>query len=192
VLQPNYRGSAGFGDAWLVENGFKSWKTSIGDITSSAKWLAGEGIADPNRMAVVGWSYGGYAALQSAVVEPNLFKAVAAIAPVTDLGMLKREYDQYTVRQLVADFIGSGPHIEAGSPLRNASRIKVPVLLAHGDMDQNVGVDESAQMAEALRKNGTPVQFLRYKGLDHQLDDAAARREMLTAIGTLLEKAIGH
>ena len=192
VLQPNYRGSAGFGDSWLMENGFKSWKTSIGDITASAKWLASEGIADPNRIAVVGWSYGGYAALQSAVVEPQLFKAVAAIAPVTDLAMLKREYDQYTTKQLVADFIGSGPHIEAASPLRHASAIKVPVLLAHGDMDQNVGVEESAEMAEALRKNGTPVQFLRYKNLDHQLDDAAARREMLMGIGTLLEKTIGR
>lgn len=192
VLQPNFRGSAGFGDAWLVQNGFKSWKTSIGDITASAKWLASEGIADPNRIAVVGWSYGGYAALQSAVVEPQLFKAVAAIAPVTDLGMLKREYDKYTTARLVADFIGTGTHIERGSPLRRASEIKVPVLLVHGDMDQNVGVDESVEMAEALRKNGTPVQFLRYKDLDHQLDDAAARREMLMGIGTLLEKTIGH
>lgn len=192
VLQPNYRGSAGFGDAWLVQNGFKSWKTSIGDITASAKWLASEGIADPNRIAVVGWSYGGYAALQSAVVEPGLFKAVAAIAPVTDLGMLKREYDNYTTAQLVADFIGSGPHIEQGSPLRHASRIKVPVLLVHGDMDQNVGVAESVEMEEALKRNGTSVQFLRYGNLDHQLDDAAARKEMLTGIGTLLEKTIGH
>jgi dipeptidyl aminopeptidase/acylaminoacyl peptidase len=192
VLQPNYRGSAGFGDAWLMQNGFKSWKTSIGDITASAKWLASEGIADPERIAVVGWSYGGYAALQSAVVEPTLFKAVAAIAPVTDLGMLKREYDRYTTARLVRDFIGSGTHIELGSPLKRASEIKVPVLLVHGDMDQNVGVEESVEMAEALRKNGTPVQFLRYNNLDHQLDDSEARREMLMGIGTLLEKTIGH
>ena len=95
----------------------------------------------------------------------QLFKAVAAIAPVTDLGMLKREYDQYTTARLVADFIGSGPHIEQGSPLRNASKIKVPVLLVHGDIDQNVGVAESVEMEQALRRNGTPVQFLRYKSL---------------------------
>jgi dipeptidyl aminopeptidase/acylaminoacyl peptidase len=192
VLQPNYRGSAGFGDAWLMENGFKSWRTSIGDITASAKWLSSQGIADPSRMAIVGWSYGGYAALQSAAVEPGLFKAVAAIAPVTDLAMLKREAEGYTNRDIVADFIGSGPHIEEGSPLRHASKIKAPVLLVHGDMDQNVGVDESAKMESALRSAGTQVQFLRYKDLDHQLDDSAARREMLTSIGTLLEKAIGR
>jgi len=171
VLQPNYRGSAGFGDAWLMENGFKSWRTSIGDITASAKWLASQGIADPSRIAIVGWSYGGYAALQSAIVEPSLFKAVVAIAPVTDLAMLKEESEGYTNREIVAAFVGSGHHIEEGSPLRSASQIKVPVLLVHGDMDQNVGVEESAKMNSALRSAGTPVQFLRYKDLDHQLDD---------------------
>jgi dipeptidyl aminopeptidase/acylaminoacyl peptidase len=106
--------------------------------------------------------------------------------------MLKREAEGYTNRDIVADFIGSGPHIEEGSPLRHASKIKAPVLLVHGDMDQNVGVDESAKMESALRSAGTQVQFLRYKDLDHQLDDSAARREMLTSIGTLLEKAIGR
>ena len=76
--------------------------------------------------------------------------------------------------------------------MRRAAQIKVPVLLVHGDMDQNVGVAESVEMEQALRKNGTPVQFLRYRSLDHQLDDATARREMLTSIGTLLEKTIGR
>ena len=192
VLQPNYRGSAGFGDAWLMKNGFKSWRTSIGDITSSARWLSSQGIADPNRVAIVGWSYGGYAALQSAATAPGLFKAVAAIAPVTDLGMLKDESADYTNSQLVADFIGSGPHIADGSPLRHANSIKVPVLLVHGDMDVNVRVAESEKMAAALQQAGTPVEFLRYKALDHQLEDSTARIEMLTKIGELLDRTIGH
>jgi dipeptidyl aminopeptidase/acylaminoacyl peptidase len=192
VLQPNYRGSAGFGDAWLMKNGFKSWRTSIGDITASAHWLVSQGIADPNRLAIVGWSYGGYAALQSAATEPSLFKAVAAIAPVTDLSMLKAESSDYTNSQVVADFIGSGPHIVEGSPVHHAAEIKVPVLLVHGDMDLNVRVAESVKMEAALRQAGTPVEFLRYKGLDHQLEDEAARTEMLTEIGQLLERTIGH
>lgn len=192
VLQPNYRGSAGFGEAWLLDNGFKSWRTSIGDISASAKWLASQGIADPDRIAIVGWSYGGYAALQTAALEPGLFKAVAAIAPVTDLAMLKDEARGYTNEKIVAAFIGAGPHVTEGSPLRHAARIKAPVLLVHGDMDQNVGVQQSARMESALRSAGTPVQFLRYKSLDHQLDDTAARREMLTSIGALLERTIGR
>jgi acetyl esterase/lipase len=192
VLQPEYRGSAGFGDTWLMKNGFKSWRTSIGDITASAHWLVSQGIADPNRLAIVGWSYGGYAALQSEITEPSLFKAVAAIAPVTDLEMLKQESADYTNAQVVADFIGSGPHVIEGSPLRHASAIKVPVLLVHGDMDLNVRIAESEKMEAALRTAGTPVEFLRYKSLDHQLEDSAARIEMLTKIGQLLDRTIGH
>jgi dipeptidyl aminopeptidase/acylaminoacyl peptidase len=126
------------------------------------------------------------------VTEPTLFKAVAAIAPVTDFGMLKQEAEAYTNSRLVAEFIGSGPHIEEGSPLRHASAIKVPVLLVHGDMDLNVGVAESERMEAALRAAGTPVEFLRYKSLDHQLEDDAARAEMLTRIAQLLERTIGH
>jgi dienelactone hydrolase len=192
VLQPEYRGSAGFGDAWLMKNGFKSWRSSIGDITASARWLASQGIADPKRLAIVGWSYGGYAALQSAVTEPSLFKAVVAIAPVTDLDLLKQESSDYTDSQLVADYIGSGPHIAEGSPLRHAAAIKAPVLLVHGDMDINVRVTESEKMQAALQSAGTQVEFLRYKGLDHQLEDSSARTEMLTKIGQLLDRTIGH
>ncbi|MEA3058782.1 MAG: hypothetical protein QOE50_194, partial [Sphingomonadales bacterium] len=192
VLQPEYRGSAGYGDAWLLQNGFKSWRTSIGDITASARWLASQGIADPNRLAVVGWSYGGYAALQSAVVEPSLFKAVVAIAPVTDLDMLKQEATDYTNAQVVADYIGSGPNIAEGSPLRHAAAIKDPVLLVHGDMDWTVRVAESDKMDAALAAAGNDVNFLRFKGLDHQLEDSDARIEMLTQVGQLLAKTIGH
>jgi len=92
----------------------------------------------------------------------------------------------------MAEYVGSGPHIEEGSPLRHASAIQVPVLLAHGTKDQNVGFDESVRMADALRGSGKPVEFLRFEGLDHQLDDSAARRQLLEKIGALLDRTIGH
>ncbi len=190
VIQPNYRGSSGFGDAWLAQNGFQGWRTSIGDVTAAARYLVAQGIADPKRLAIVGWSYGGYAALQSAATEPDLYKAAVAIAPVTDLAMLKKEFDDFTIARLARDFIGTGPHLIEGSPLRNADKIRVPVLLVHGDRDANVGIAQSEKMAAALR--GRQVEFLRYKGLDHQLDDSEARIEMLTRIGDLLERTIGH
>lgn len=151
VLQPNYRGSAGFGDSWLQENGFKSWRTSIGDVTAAAHWLASEGIADPQRMAIVGWSYGGYAALQAGVLEPALFKALVAIAPVTDLKMLKSDARDYTNARIVAEEIGDGAHITEGSPLQNVERIAAPVMMFHGDMDLNVGVQQSRKMDAKLR-----------------------------------------
>ena len=192
VIQPNYRGSAGFGDAWLGENGFKAWRTSIGDVTSAAKWLVSQGIADPNRIAIVGWSYGGYAALQSAVTEPTLFKAIVAVAPVTDLGLLKTDASHYTNYRIVADFVGSGPHVAEGSPLRHASAISAPVLLFHGDLDENVAVGHSRKMADALRSAGKSVDFVEFDGLGHQLDDSTARVQMLSKIGALLDRTIGH
>ncbi|GAC1580211.1 MAG: S9 family peptidase [Sphingomicrobium sp.] len=192
VIQPNYRGSAGFGDAWLAQNGFKSWRTSIGDISSAARYLVADGIADPARLAIVGWSYGGYASLQSVATEPGLYKAAVAIAPVTDLGLLKTEAENYTNADEVAKFVGAGPHIVEGSPLRQAARIRVPVLIFHGSLDTNVDIEHSAKMAAALRDAPTPAEFVRFDGLDHQLEDSDARSQMLLRIGQFLDKAIGH
>jgi len=192
VLQPQYRGSAGFGDAWLNENGFKNWRTSIGDITASAKWLAAQGIANPQKLAIVGWSYGGYAALQSAATEPNLYKAVVAVAPVTDLALLKQDALKFTNSKLVAEEIGSGPHVAEGSPLRNAAAITAPVLLIHGEDDATVRIWHSQRMDAALRGSGKQSELVTFKGLDHGLYDSNARTQLLTKIGALLDQTIGH
>jgi len=188
VLQPNYRGSAGYGEEWLSENGFRNWRLSIGDVNAAAHYLAAQGIADPKRLAILGWSYGGYAALQSVATEPGLYKAAVAIAPVTDLSLLKQDARNFTNHSLVADFVGSGEHVAAGSPLKQADRIKVPVLLVHGDLDSNVSITHSDKMASALGQ----AEFVRFKGLNHYLEDSNARTEMLTKIGALLERTIGH
>ncbi|MFN3944904.1 MAG: alpha/beta hydrolase family protein [Allosphingosinicella sp.] len=192
VLQPNYRGSAGFGDAWLQQNGFRSWRTSIGDVIDGGRWLAAEGIADPDRLAIVGWSYGGYAALQAAAVEPGLFKAVAAIAPVTDLQQLKDDRRDYTSHRNTAEFIGNGPHIREGSPLQNVQRISAPVLLFHGDRDLNVAVVHSEKMDRALRAAGRQSELQVYQGLEHDLGDSTSRAHMLNKIGQLLRRTIGR
>lgn len=192
VIQPNYRGSAGFGDQWEGANGFKDWETAIGDISASARYLIDQGIADPKRLAIVGWSYGGYAALQSAAVQPNLYKAAVAIAPVTDLSLLKRHAQNFTSSRIVEEFVGAGPHVTQGSPARRAASINVPVLLVHGDLDANVDIEHSEKMLRELQSAGKQADLLRFKGLDHQLDDSTAREEMLTRIGQLLERTIGH
>jgi dipeptidyl aminopeptidase/acylaminoacyl peptidase len=192
VIQPNFRGSAGYGDDFRGANGFKDWRKAISDVNDAARYLVEQGIADRNRLAIVGWSYGGYAALQAAAVDPSLYKAVTAIAPVTDLSLLKREADDYTNSELVREFVGSGQHVRDGSPLQNANAITAPVILVHGDLDLNVGVSHSVKMAKALQDLSKPVDFLRYNQLDHQLDDSTARIEMLTHIGAMLDKSIGH
>jgi len=189
VLQPNYRGSEGFGDKWLEQNGFRSWKTSIGDVTAGAKWLVAQGVANPKKLAIVGWSYGGYAALQSAVTEPDLYRAVVAIAPVTDLGMLKDDSRDFSNARIEAQFIGTGPHIVEGSPLQNVARINAPVLMFHGDQDLNVAVRHSKAMDSKLHEAGKKSELVLFPGLDHQLVDSAARTKMLQRIGEFLASA---
>jgi len=192
VLQPNYRGSAGYGDQWLQQNGFRGWRTSIGDINAGARWLAAQGIADGHRMAILGWSYGGYAALQSGATEPGLFRAIVAIAPVTDLQQAKDDARDYTNARNVAAFIGSGPHITEGSPLRNVSAITAPVLLFHGDRDLNVNVIHSRRMDSALRGAGKRSELTIFPGLEHDLADSNARTQMLTRIDAFLSANLGH
>ena len=191
VLQPNYRGSAGYGSDWYQKNGFQSWRTAIGDVNDAGRWLLSQGIAAPGKLAIVGWSYGGYAALQSQVLDPNLFKAVVAVAPVTDLDSLRDESRGFTNFEIVNQVVGSGPHIEEGSPARHAAAFKVPVLLFHGDMDQNVKVTESRLMASRLKSAGKSVEYVEFAGLDHQLRDAAARTRLLSESDAFLRKALG-
>jgi len=192
VLQPNYRGSAGYGEAWYGRNGFKAWDVAIGDVNDAGRWLVSQGIAQPDKLAVAGWSYGGYAALQSQVTDPTLFKAVVAIAPVTDLNYLVEDAGAYTTSRLVRDFVGTGDHVNAGSPRRFASRFAAPVALFHGTLDLNVEVRHSRGMEAALKAEGKSVLYREYPDLQHDLGDSAVRAAMLTEIGQFLDAALGQ
>ena len=188
VLQPNFRGSTGYGQGWFRRNGFKDWQTAIHDINDAGHWLVEQG-ADPRRMAIVGWSYGGYAALQSNVVEPDLFKAVVAIAPVTDLEKLKADRQGWSDYLIVSRYVGTGPHIEQGSPARNAKAFKAPVLMFHGDIDRNVDVGHARLMDDRLRSAGKSSELHVFENRDHYLDDSLIRRDMLSTSAAFIEKA---
>jgi dipeptidyl aminopeptidase/acylaminoacyl peptidase len=188
VLQPNFRGSSGYGAQWFADNGFKSWKLSVGDVCDGGRWLISQGIADASKLAIFGWSYGGYAALQANVLDADLFKAIVAIAPVTDLALLKNESLVYTNTRLVEDYIGSGPHIKEGSPAQNAQVFKSPVLMFHGTKDLNVDIDQSRRMDRELRGAGKASELIVYPQLDHNLIDGTARADMLRRSEAFLRK----
>ena len=190
VLQPNFRGSSGYGSEWFQKNGFQSWRTAIGDVNDGGRWLLSQGIAAPGKLGIVGWSYGGYAALQSSVLDPDLFKGIVAIAPVTDLDTLRNDSRNYTNFVQVDRFIGNGAHVKEGSPARNVDRIKAPVLLFHGDLDLNVAVGQSRLMADRLKDAGRKVDYVEYRGLDHQLDDSNVRIAMLDKADAFLKAAL--
>ena len=191
VLQPNYRGSSGYGEAWFQQNGFQSWKTAIGDINDAGRWLLSQGIAAPGKLAIVGWSYGGYAALQSSVLDPDLFKAIVAVAPVTDLDALREESRAFTNYKIRDAQIGRGPHVKEGSPAQNAERIKAPVLMFHGDEDSNVRIGESRLMLSKLKAAGGRAELVEFPGLDHQLNDSTARATLLDRTDSFLRTVLG-
>ncbi len=189
VLQPEFRGSAGYGDAFFARNGFQSWTLAIGDVNDGARWLLTQGVP-ANRLAIFGWSYGGYAALQANVVEPTLYRATVAVAPVTDLILLKANARFSGAQRLILAQIGDGPHVQAGSPARNAGKVVSPVLMFHADHDLNVDIEQSRVMAGALRGAGKSVELVEFKNLDHQLDDSAVRAQMLAKSAEFLKASL--
>jgi dipeptidyl aminopeptidase/acylaminoacyl peptidase len=189
VLQPQYRGSSGYG-ASFGHNALKNWQLAMDDVCDAGRWLVKEGIADPAKLAIMGWSYGGYAALQANVVDPTLFKAIVAVAPVTDLARVKAEARGYTNSAIVDRDVGSGDTVVQGSPARHADRIAAPVLMFHGDQDINVAVAQSKVMDQALRKAGKTSTLVVYPGLDHQLEEAGARADMLTKADAFLRASL--
>ena len=191
VLQPNFRGSGGYGDAWFANNGFRGWKTSVGDVCDAGRWLVSQGMADASKLGVFGWSYGGYAALQANVLAPDLFKATVAVAPVTDLELLKSKGSlDYANAFLEADFVGSGVHVKEGSPAQNAEAFKVPVLMFHGDMDLNVDIGQSRFMDKQLKKAGKSSELVVYPDLEHSLLDGTVRADMLRKSDAYLRKQL--
>ncbi|MBZ6378943.1 MULTISPECIES: alpha/beta hydrolase family protein [Pacificimonas] len=191
VIQPNYRGSTGFGAQWSGRNAYQDWEIAISDITDAARWAIGEGLTTQDRTGILGWSYGGYAALQSAAIDPDLFQAVVAIAPVTDLQQLKDDMIGFMQYDLRAMSIGTGPHLVEGSPRRQAEHIEAPVLLFHGTKDTNVLVSHSRRMADRLEKLGKPVDYVEFDDLDHQLPQSEARIEMLEKSASFLKRELG-
>ncbi len=191
VLQPEFRGSAGFGDDWFVNKGFKSWDLAAGDVVAAGNWLVKQGIADPSKLAVVGWSFGGYVALQSVAVDPTLFKAIVAIAPVTDLAAFKEQHHLYNDSALVSGYVGDGPHMHDGSPIAQAAKFKQPIMIFHGTADMNVSVDQSKSMDTALKAAGAHTELVLFNDHDHNLEDTTVRTDLLRQSDAFLRRSLG-
>jgi len=193
VLQSNYRGSTGYGSEWAGEGGYRAWRTAIDDLTDGAQYLVDQHIADPARICVVGWSYGGYAALMSGVEQPDRYRCLVSIAGVTDPSLLIRDSRHFVERKSVAQQISHDSEVvERGSPLKRASEIHAPVLLFHGDQDLNVSVEHSRKMAKVLERATVPVTYTEYEGVEHAIARNAYRIDMLDKIGAFLDAQIGQ
>jgi dipeptidyl aminopeptidase/acylaminoacyl peptidase len=190
VVQPNFRGSSGYGREFL-EAGRRGWGTAMhNDITDAARWAIGEKLADAGHLCIVGSSYGGYAALLGVAKEPGLYVCAVSFAGPSDLGELLFDFDKTRgphEQQRQRDRIGwAREDLDAQSPFRLADNIEAPVLLIHGKLDTRVEMDQSQQMARALRRNDTPVELVLQDKGDHFLRDQEQRIEMLREMGRFL------
>lgn len=190
VLQPRDRSASSYSEAWFRNDGFKTWRTAVGDLNDGARWLVAQGIAAKDGLATIGWGYGGYSALQASVLDPRLYKAVIAVAPVTDLEGLRAQSSRYVNALQVDAFIGNGPHVSDGSPARNAAAIQAPVLMFAGNRDYTINIAQAQAMDAALARAGKVHELKIYPGLDHGLDDSAARTDLLQRSAAFLAENI--
>ena len=175
VVQPNFRGSTGYGRAFS-DAGHRHWGDAMQwDLEDCIDNLVKAGRADPKRLAIMGDSYGGYAALMGVVLKPDLYRCAVARAGPSDLLQSLSEdkddgEDSFIYRwwtDLMGDPAKDEAMLRAASPAQRAAEIKVPIFLAHGTKDEVVDVRESRTMAAALKKAGKAYTYSEVKGQDH-------------------------
>jgi dipeptidyl aminopeptidase/acylaminoacyl peptidase len=192
VLQMNFRGSSGYGDQWRAASRQDWGGLPYSDVTDGARWAIKQGIADPQRLCVVGWSYGGYVALLSAVRNADLYRCSVSIAGVTDLSLLESQQNKFITSAMSREQIGTlRDKLEQDSPRSHAGEISMPVLMIHGDKDAQVNVEESQTMDAALKTARKPAAFIQIKGADHQMTRESDRTTILTAIEKFLVESLG-
>ena len=199
VLQPQFRGSAGFGRKFQ-EAGYGQWGLSMqDDISDGVRYLVTNGIADAKRICIVGSSYGGYAALWGLVKTPELYQCGISFAGVSDLKLMLTDWSdsnefQYTrdlMRRTVGDLKVDQEKFDQVSPLKNASKIKAPLLLMHGDRDVRVPIEHGTKMRDALERAGKYVEWKEFTQDGHGLLAAKSQKDYLELVTAFLRKYIG-
>lgn len=193
VLQPNFRGSGGYGEAFDELGRGQVGRAMQDDLDDAMDWLVGQGIADPGRVCVVGSSYGGYAALWAVIRNPERYRCAASFAGVTDFKKIlkydTRFFDRKGNKQWQARVRGeSSFNLDLVSPARQAARLTRPVLLAHGDKDTTVPFDQFSDMKDAAQKAGKPIEDLVFKDEGHGFDKPADFQKWLETLEAFLAK----
>jgi dipeptidyl aminopeptidase/acylaminoacyl peptidase len=202
VLQPNFRGSDGYGMKF-VRAGYGEFGGKMqDDLTDGVKHLISQGIADPKRVCIVGASYGGYAALAGAAFTPDVYRCAVSVAGVSDLVVMIGEAVRSGASEVgpksvnywqkwLGDRHTDTGRMEAASPARHAEKVQVPIMLIHGRDDTVVPYLHSELMAKALQKAGKPHRLIEMKGEDHWLSQADSRILILKETEAFLKEHIG-
>jgi dipeptidyl aminopeptidase/acylaminoacyl peptidase len=199
VLSPNFRGSTGYGKAFL-NAGNKQWGEKMqDDITWGVKHLVSQGLVNPQRVGIMGGSYGGYATLAGLAFTPEVYTAGVSIVGPSNLITLLNTIPPYweSDRKLLAERLGDATtpegkaQLERQSPLNSANKIKAPLLVVQGANDPRVNKAESDQIVIALRNRGFPVEYIVAPDEGHGLARPVNNLAMLAAAEKFLAKHIG-
>lgn len=168
VLQPQYRGSHGYGQKFYLDafqDGGQGGFEMQDDKDDGAKYLIEQGLVDPDRVAMFGWSYGGYAALIAASREDQIYQCVIAGAAVTD-PLMQVNYYRFQMRGAQRDE-QLNMWDDSISPLEEAAKVNVPMLLIHGDVDQRVPPEHARKYRKLLEQHNKNYKYLELEGADH-------------------------
>ena len=187
VIQPNYRGSSGFGTAFAVK-AEGQWGLAVqDDINDAMDWAVKEGIADAKRVCIVGGSYGGYAAMRAAHRDPGRFRCAISYAGVSDLASMMRYDSRFLNHGARSDWMKEqAPDFRAVSPINFASQFSTPILLMHGKKDRRVQVKQSREMAEKLKAAGKRHIYVEQPLGDHHFSREADRLDFLKRMEAFL------
>lgn len=195
VVQPNFRGSAGYGEAFR-DKGFGEFGRKMQtDVSDALLALAHAGTVDPKRACIIGADYGGYVALAGVTVQQGLYRCAVSLAGISDLGYFLNEElyraggdERNTATRYWKEYLGGSADLGSRSPSKLAAQADAPILLIHGTEDVVVPIQQSREMEAALRKAGKPVEFVTLPKEDHWLSREEGRRAMLDASMAFLLK----
>ncbi len=200
VLQVNYRGSSGFGKAFMHAAEHEFAGKMHDDLLDGVDWLVSEGIADPARIAIYGGSYGGYAALVGASFTPDVFAAAISVVGPSSLVTLIRSFPAYW-RPLLAGswfrYVGDPDDpdqladLEARSPMTRVDDITAPLLVIQGANDPRVTKPESDQIVAALRARGVEVEYIVKDDEGHGFVRPENRMDVYRAVERFLARHLG-
>jgi dipeptidyl aminopeptidase/acylaminoacyl peptidase len=192
VLQPEFRGSTGFGKDFVAKGYGEIGKKMQDDLDDGVDWLTKSGQIDPKRVCIVGLSYGGYAAMWGAIRSPERYRCAVSWAGPSDMpAMLRYDRKQFSAGRYFREYrkkFSSDADLNAVSPINFADRLKVPLLIGHGEQDDNVPAKQSHKMVESLQKAGANVTPVSYKESQHDFGSSKDLEDWLARLEAFLGK----
>jgi dipeptidyl aminopeptidase/acylaminoacyl peptidase len=200
VFEPAFRGSTGWGSK-LFFAGWKQWGRGMqDDLNDGVDWLVKQGTIDPKRMCIMGASYGGYAVMMGLARDPDRWRCGINYFGVTDINLMfditwsdiaYSDFIRYTAKEMIGDPDRDAALLKAVSPLENAAHIKAPVLMAYGAQDRRVPIVHGEKMRDALKAQGTSVEWVTYADEAHGFLNEKNRYDFYRRVANFLAQQLG-